>query len=388
MKISKNIYVTVLSTKFTIKEKYNKWHIAFNVKDKRKNRTTGLESTKKNLIVVKNELLPQIAQELQSIQYNNQCNIIVSDKDTVLENFADNHFVLHKEKVRPHVYDRNYSNYTRHILPYFKGRQLDSIKPMELEAWQNRLISKYNPSSVKKYRSIFYGIFTRTLQNEIIGKNPFDNVPAPLMTKTVSLENGNDVINPFTQKEIHRITSVNDGTYVPNFIQLMYYTGMRPGEIIALTWNDINFKKRTITINKTIVNGKVGLPKTQTSIRCIDMLQGAYEALQEQFKITKDFESIFISSEKKMFYSHDIINLNFKKRLKLLDIDVRSLYQLRHSFASMMIKNGVDITWVSKTLGHKSLDITLGVYTKFIEVDEEERLSNLEKVNKILESKS
>jgi len=384
MRIKDNTYVTVLGIRFTIKEKFNRWYIAFNVRDKRKNRSTGLESTKRNLVIVKNELLPQVAQELQSIKYNNQCNIIVSDKDTVLENFADNHFVLHKDKVRSHVYERNYNNYQKHILPYFKGRQLDSIKPMELEAWQNRLMSKYNPSSVKKYRSILYGIFTRALQNEIMSKNPFDNVPAPLMTKAVSLENNNDIINPFTQKEIEQLTSVNDETYMPNFIQLMYCTGMRPGEIIALTWNDIDFQKRTININKTVVNGKVGLPKTQTSIRCIDMLQQAYEALQAQFELTKDLEYVFISSENKMFYSHDIINLNFKKRLHVNDIKVRSLYQLRHSFASRMIRAGIDITWVSKTLGHKDSSITLEVYTKFIKEDEDTRLESLKKIDKQL----
>ncbi len=385
MKVTDNIYVTILGVKFTIKNKYNRWYIAFNVNNKRKNRTTGLESTKRNLIVVKNELLPQIAQELQSIKYNNQCHIIVSHKDTILENFADNHFILHKDKVRSHVYTRDFNNYQKHILPYFKGRQLDSIKPMELEAWQNRLMSKYNPSSVKKYRSILYGIFTRALQNEIMSKNPFDNVVAPRAKSGVILESKDEIVNPFTQKEIDKLISMDDDTYMPNFIKLMANSGIRPGEIIALTWNDINFEKRTININKTIVNGNIGLPKTQTSIRCIDMIQGAYEALQEQYKLTKDFEYVFISSENKMFYSHDIINLNLRKRLKLLDLEVRSLYQLRHSFASRLIKSGIDITWISKTLGHKSLDITLSVYTKYIKEDEEVRMENLEKINKILE---
>ena len=379
MKIAENTYLTVLGVKFTVKKKFKRWYIAFNINNKRKNKSTGLESTKKNLIVVKNEIIPQLAEEIQAIKLGNQSTILV-DKETILEVFAEKCFILHKEKVRAHVYERDLSNYQRHILLYFKGRNLTSIKPMELENWQNRLMYEYKPSSVKKYRSIFYGIFTRALQNEIMSKNPFDSVPAPRSQNSIDSQE-DDEINPFTQKEIDILINADDDTYMPNFIKLMANSGIRPGELIALTWDDIDFNKRTINIDKTIVNGIVGLPKTKSSIRKIDMLQASYEALQEQYKLTSTFDNVFISSESKRFYSHDIINLNLKKRLIAHNIEVRSLYQLRHSFASRMIKSGVDITWVSKTLGHKDVSITLERYTKFIKEDEQTRLDNLAKID-------
>jgi len=148
--VDTNIYLTVLGIKFTIKEKFNKWHIAFNIDSKRKNRSTGLEATKKNLITVKNEILPQFAQELIALKSSTQSSVIVESDVSVLESVADIHFSLHKENVRPHVYTRQVSNYNRHILPYFKGRQLSSIKPMEIESWQNRLLTKYKVLSVRK----------------------------------------------------------------------------------------------------------------------------------------------------------------------------------------------------------------------------------------------
>jgi len=103
MKVDTNTYVTVLGIKFTIKEKHNKWHIAFNIDSKRKNRSTGLEATKKNLIVVKNEILPQFAQELIALKSSTQSTAIISHNDSTLESIADIHFLLHKEKVRDHV---------------------------------------------------------------------------------------------------------------------------------------------------------------------------------------------------------------------------------------------------------------------------------------------
>ncbi|QOY50959.1 N-terminal phage integrase SAM-like domain-containing protein [Candidatus Sulfurimonas baltica] len=198
MKVDNNTYVTVLGIKFTIKEKYGKLHIAFNIDAKRKNRSTGLEATKKNLIVVKNEILPQFAQELIALKSSTQSSVIVESDNSTLESVADIHFLLHKETVRPHVYIRQLSNYNRLILPYFKGRQLNSIKPMEIESWQNRLLTKYKVLSVRKYRSIFYSIYTRALQNELVLKNPFDSVPSPKVKNQFFTYSENETVNPFT----------------------------------------------------------------------------------------------------------------------------------------------------------------------------------------------
>lgn len=385
MKIDKNIYVTILGIKFTIKEKYKKWHIAFSIEGKRKNRTTGLESSKKNLLVVKNEILPQFAQELKALKHSTQSTTIVDSDNSILEHVADIHFTLHKEKVRSHVFKRELSNYNRHILPYFKGRQLSSIKPMEIEAWQNRLMVNYSVSSVKKYRSIFYSIYTRALQNELVLKNPFNNVPAPKVKNEFYSYSEQGSVNPFTQKEIDILLNADDNTYIRNFIKLMSNCGMRPGEIIALTWDDINFESKTININKTTVNGCDNLPKTISSVRCIDMIDAASEALQAQYELTGTYDKhVFLNSSNERFYSHDIINLLMQKRLKKHNIEIRSLYQFRHSFASRMIKNGIDITWVSKTLGHKDSSITLQVYTKYLKEDEQTRMSNIDKINKQL----
>lgn len=388
MKKSVNSYLSIMGIKFTVKEKHSRWHIGFSHDGKRINRSTGLEASKNNLLLVKKEVLPHIAQELVSTVQSVRSTENTTD-DVVIDAFAESYFTLQKELVRAHVYLRSLSNYKHHILPYFQGRKMVSIKPMELESWQNRLLLKYKPLSVQKYRSIFYGILTKAYQNELIAKNPFDMVMAPKLKSRHFSSEENEAINPFTQKEIETLVAANDDeTYMPNFIKLMSNSGMRPGELISLTWKDIDFDNRSIKVNKTTVNGKVGLPKTKSSMRVIDMLQGAYEALQAQHKLSGDTKYVFTNSSDKSFYSHDIINLNLRKRLKARGIEVRSLYQLRHSFASRMIKSGIDITWVSTTLGHKDSSITLQVYTKFIQEDHQTRMNNLEKINQQLQGKT
>lgn len=80
---------------------------------------------------------------------------------------------------------------------------------------------------------------------------------------------------------------------------------------------------------------------------------------------------VFLSNFSKTFYSHDTIALQFKALLD--DNDGRYLYQLRHTFASLVISNGEEITWVSQMMGHKSSDITLRVYAKAYKINKDKK---------------
>ena len=196
-------------------------------------------------------------------------------------------------------------------------------------------------------------------------------------------------INPFTEKELNHIIEHANG-YMKNFIKLMAATGMRPGEIIALKWSDIDFEKRTIKVERTRLRAKKGkeivdgLTKTMSSNRFVDMLNATHDALMAQLELTSDSEYIFLNQSSMPFYNHDIIGVNFRKILKQSGVKARPLYNLRHTFASQMISRGADITWVSKMLGHKDVSITLKIYTKFIQEDDETRLKKIAQMDKFM----
>ncbi|MFA6137393.1 MAG: site-specific integrase [Sulfurimonas sp.] len=375
---SKREKCNYLNYTFTIFKKYDTWQISFkNPKDvKMVKRSTGLAATAANLITVKKEIIPSVVEYLTG-----KIQSVEEEKEYTLSNFADEYFVLHRARVREHTHNRNLLHFQKHIKPYFGHRLLDTIKPMELEKWQNDFKSKkYKPLTIQKFRSILFSIFDEAIKNDIINTNPLSKVEAPKINKEFKMiDDVDEDIFPFSEDEIKMILD-NSDSYLKNFIMLMYATGVRPGEIIALQWTDISFDKKQIHISKTISSGKIGLPKTAASVRKVDMLPLAELALKEQYKLTKDYEYIFISSSKKAFYSHDIINIRFKKILKSNNIQVRALYNLRHTFASQLISSGEDIVWVSRTLGHNDVSITLKYYTKFIKEDEETRLKKISKI--------
>lgn len=88
----------------------------------------------------------------------------------------------------------------------------------------------------------------------------------------------------------------------------------------------------------------------------------------------------------KDIFSHDTLAASFKRLFARNKIKERVLYNLRHTFASQMISQGVDIVWASKTLGHKDVSITLSTYTKFIKEDEATRFQKFEKIGTIFDT--
>ncbi|SFP80492.1 tyrosine-type recombinase/integrase [Hydrogenimonas thermophila] len=378
---NKNIYYIYADIKFTIKNRNGYWHLDFYY-NKRHRTSTELKATQENLKIIKKQIIPDIVTAL-----GKKVDVIKDEKEWTLDEFADEFFNLKKSENREHVLKRNIGHYNKHISPHFGYRVLSTITPFEIEKWQSLLLQKYKPLTVQKFRSILFSILDKAYKNEIINKNPMEIVSAPKMQQNLE-EN----VDPFSQKEIQKILENSYG-YMKNFIKLMYASGIRPGEIVALKWEDIDFNRKVIKIYKTRLRSKKdeevkdGDVKTFSSKREIDMLPLAQEALESQMKLTSQHTGtgyIFLNSSNKPFYSHDIIGVNFKKILKKAIIKERVLYQLRHTFASQMISKGADIVWVSKMLGHKDVSITLKIYTKFIKEDDEVRMQRIKEYGNLL----
>jgi integrase len=368
--------------KFTIREQFGHWHLDFYlVTGERQRGTTKLKATQENLKIIKKQIIPDIFAGLgkEPIQAFNESKV------WFLQDFADEFFELQKTKIRAHTLNRNIAHFNNHIAPYFGKRELSTISPLELEKWQNKLLQKYKHLTVQKFRSILFSIYDKALDNGIVSKNPLEKITAPKLQKNIKVEE----VDPFSENELNQIVAHANG-YMKNFIKFMASTGMRPGEIIALKWKDIDFKKRTIRVERTRLRAKKGedivdgLTKTMSSDRTIDMLNMAYSSLEEQYKLTNGSEYIFLNKSNMPFYTHDIVAVNFRKCLENSGIPARPLYNLRHTFASQMISKGADIVWVSKTLGHKNVSITLAVYTKFIKEDDDIRMKKIAEMDKFM----
>lgn len=373
-----NTYVSLGEYKFTIKNKHNIWHLDFYHINKRLKKSTKLPATKTNLRYIKSEVIPQLVEELSGTKITE--DIQQEPDEMKLHEFALIYFDTFETEVKEHTFRRKKLHYENHVKPYFGKMYLKDIKPITIEKWVGKLKKRYAYQSIKTFYSVLNNILQYACLNEYIVTNPTSALRG-IFKKGGFIKK--DEPNPFTKEEIELIKETDMIDYVKNFVLLGLYTGARPGEIVALNWNDVNFEKRYIEINKTIVHSKVGSTKTTNSVRKVDLFDNAIEVLKNQYKFTHDKTNVFVNQYGKQFYSHDVIAHHFKVVLRELDIKGKYLYNLRHTFASTLLANGIDIAYISKMLGHANSAVTLQRYTKFIKLNEEQRLNKIEQVSKV-----
>ena len=152
-------------------------------------------------------------------------------------------------------------------------------------------------------------------------------------------------------------------------IVICLYTGIRLGELLALTWNDIDFKSGIMTISKTAYrikqNGNpqvvIDKPKTKNSSRLIPLPKQLLEILKRAKKITKS--DFILSTRTGGIVGTRAYQKTYERILKKLDIPYKNFHSLRHTFATRAIEMGMDVKTLSEILGHKNPVITLQRYT-------------------------
>ena len=336
---------------------------------KRYKKTLNLDDTKANRKFATNNIMPEIQYKLNSGEFFNK----EKEKIPTVGEFAKISFDIHKGHRKESSLNRMNSAYNKHIVPYFFDTRMDKIKPSHISTWQNTLLekAKLSPKSVKSVRTILNVIFEDAVNDDIVLSNP--------VRKASRLPHHRPKeIKPFSIEEIQKILHTCK-TQFRNFFAIGFFTGMRTGEIIGLQWDDIDFKDGIINIKRSIGKGMISTPKTQSSYREIEILPPLLPYLKDQFKVSGKKKSfVFLTSgDKNYFDSNKIRDYSWKRTLEEADIPYRTIYHMRHSFASMMISNGEDVLWVSHMLGHSTPDMTLKKYAKFIKNDKRKRATFL-----------
>ena len=345
--------------------------ITFYHQSKRYRRSLKLEDTKKNRKFAQNNIIPEIMYKLNSGEFFNNEKIKQVQKQQsivpTVDEFAKTSFEIHKHE-RRELTQKNYLNtYNQHIKPYFGKRYLNTIKPSEIAKWQNKLLEDKASKTVKAIRTVFQTILEDAMMDELIKDNPFVRVKAPKLSEAREKK-------PFTKEEMFSIIEAMPQN-MQAFFAIGFFTGMRTGEIIGLKWIDINWDEKTIKVQRSRRQGLETLPKTKNSIREVEIIDALMPYLKTHKDMSKDTsEYIFETYKGEPYNTCDKISSHYwKKTLLRLEIPYRNLYQMRHSFASLMISNGEDILWVSQMLGHKDASMTLEKYARYVKSKSKKR---------------
>lgn len=269
-----------------INARNGKLYISFSLDGKQIRKSLNLDDNRKNRHFVETVKVPDLMYKINSGEFFKN-----ADMQTVNE-YSKVSFENHKHN-RKYTTSIDYSNmYNKHIAPYFGEKKLDCIKPSDINRWKNKLYDDGNGLSSKRVneiKKVFGTILQDALEDEIILSNPVrKSKPLP---KHVRKEK-----DPFSLNEVKLILENSEGQD-HNMFAVLFFTGMRTGEMIGLKWDDIDFERNTITIDRTIGRGIISKPKTTSSIRTIPILTPLLKPLKEQYIITGKYNSfVFLNN--------------------------------------------------------------------------------------------
>ena len=286
-----------------------------------------------------------------------------SSEDT-FESVATKYLEWCKATLKPTTYEDRQLNFHHHFFPYFGKMKMSNITKSVVREWQLSVLNgDYKPSTQRKLHLYLSAFFTYCVE---LGYYEVKPMPKAIGSpKSVH-------IDYWTLEEFEKFMSVIDNPFYQVAFRLLYCTGMRIGELRALTYRDFDFTNSTVSITKNIhtIRGEefITTPKTEKSIRTISVpkdvmiLVGRY--FISNFGMKEDDELFYnaVSSFRKAFENG--IKLSGVKRIRIHD--------LRHSHASMLVNMGMPINMISKRLGHENIQTTLDTYTHLYESKETE----------------
>ena len=278
-----------------------------------------------------------------------------------------------KPHIRPSTMNYYHRNIEQHIIPAIGDIPLNKLTTRDLQKLYNDLQSngrlrkvqkKEKPglsnSTVRGIHMMLHNAFERAVKERLIPRNPTEDCIAPKIQKFEM-----QILQPEHIKEY--LNAANARGLLPMFY-LELVSGLRKGELTALLWSDLDIQNRTIYVSKQYVknpNGELTLsrPKTETSVRKVSIPQDAVDLLIAEHGKHPENPYMFPSPVTgEMYYPDSVVNLH-KKILKDAGLPHIRFHDLRHTFATLALQNGVDVKTVSSMLGHYDAGFTLRTYT-------------------------
>jgi integrase len=308
--------------------------------------------------------------------------------------------IYKKPHVKPITYTVQERNVRLNILPRFGKYRLKDLTRTEYQQWINELRGHYSEGTVRRIHSIMSSAMIDAVHEfGIIRENPIQKIKIPKQADKSSK------ISFFSREQLTQFLEavkapMKNAKYK---ISIQYYalftllarTGIRIGEALALTWDDIDLEKGVLTINKTLVyplNSKpyISTPKSKCSEREIKLDSSTVQLIKRhrtnQKEVYLRYPGYKATTDNIIFHQHDgrwlrtnVVREYFKEVCKREGLPVLSPHALRHTHAVHLLEAGANIKYVSERLGHASVKVTADTYLHVTKKVEDDALAMYEK---------
>ncbi|WP_077325697.1 site-specific integrase [Virgibacillus siamensis] len=290
--------------------------------------------------------------------------------DPLFEHVADEYLQWYKKRRKASSYETRERIIRMHIKPHFSNKKINSIGNRDITQFHDLIIDKHSINYLKAIHASLSAVFNFAIRQEYTTKNPARNVGNIEGTPTKHMDY-------WTLDEFKTFINAVDNDMYYALFMVLYYSGMRKGELRALTWNDIDLDNNTINIDKSNSSTTVTTTKTG-AIRRIQMPRQIMRLLS-LLKAERNPKSDYVVFGE--FYSpigKTTLDHNFKKYIDKSGVRKIRIHDLRHSHASYLINKGVTISVIAHRLGHAKVSTTLNTYSHLYPSTEKEAVLDME----------
>lgn len=348
------------------------------------------------------ELKAWLNQEL----YEDKRHLNISDESILLNEWFEKWIAIHKYKTICLNTKRHYIHvFRKHISPVLGMHKLIDINQLMIKDLINKLDANgYQYETKNKVKILLIDMYDKAIGDEFARKNPARGI------KIEREECDEEHVRVLDKEEQQIFFECCKGTFYDNLFVVAVNTGLRPGELCALKWDDIDFEKNEISVTKTLVYQKLegdekktfhfDPPKTKKSKRSVPINKAASVALKKQklqsevvksksskFKdVPEEFQDLLFTTKYGTPINAVIYNDAIKKIIEEINLmrDPLEVYEdfsahcFRHTFATRCFESGVQPKTVQKILGHATLKMTMDLYTHVLDDKKKEEMEKFD----------
>lgn len=296
---------------------------------------------------------------------------VVPGQVLTVERHLESWLVAKRPRVKASTYQGYHSIVYGLLIPTFGRMMLTDLKRPAIKAWLAGLGGDTPPSNkrLSNIQSCLRSALADAVDDEILDASPMDGFH---YTRKEAPREDSDV-DPFTPEEQSAILAVLPAQ-TRNYAQFALWTGLRPSEQVALNWADVDLARGVVLVRKAITRAARGIaevPKTRAGTREVKLLGPALAAIKAQKEHTwvgaaPDGEVFRNPGTGERWPSSQGVQKIWPSALKRAGVRYRRPYQMRHTYASMMLSAGEHPMWVAKQMGHKDWAMIIRVYGKWM----------------------
>ena len=270
--------------------------------------------------------------------------------------------------IRERTFYQTDLSFKKHILPVLGNIKLSNLTLEKIEKYQHDLltVNKQNGEVLKNSTLELIQKELKSLLAFAYEKSYIKNMHILSFKKVINIDESKKEVDFWQPEEFYKFIEVVDDIVYLTLFNVLYWCGLRIGEALALNWNDIDFNKKTIKINKSYSDYKhrITNPKTQNSYRTVIMPDKCFDAVSKLFE--HDKQIIGFDNQKYIFHfekplNQDTIKIRKDRWIAKAHVKRIRIHDLRHSHVSLLINLGFSAFDIAKRLGH-SVDMVNNVY--------------------------